>query len=145
MAESMFRDVDVYCLSVLACPHLALKSRTTVICEGFVWRERRVNEATDKGWEQHLIKFFCSFQTIILVWYSLERVLVFLLFLRWFHVQKLRDLSTKASNISSSTVNCSSGSRVTRNRSSILFWPTEPLMKSKWKKALKNPLVPVRH
>ena len=60
------------------------------------------------------------------------------------HVQKLQDLSAKASIISSSTVNCSSGSRITRNRSSLLFCAPESLVKSRWRKALKNPLVSVR-
>ena len=110
MAETAFCNVVVYGLSaVLACTHLTLTRRATVVCEGFVRREGCVYVATNKVWEQHLLSnSSVSDHTCMLGPIRSKKsigVLVIALMVSLIvdHVQKLRDLSVKASVISSST------------------------------------------
>ena len=82
--------------------------------------------ATDKVWEQQLYRIlpFVSDHKLgpIRSGMSISVLLICpMVSLIIDHVQKWRDLTAKAFIISSSTVNCSSGSRITGNRSSLLF------------------------
>ena len=120
MAECAFCNVVDYTLTGLSCSHLTTIRRTTVVCEGFVRREGCVYVATDKVSDQHLLSsgsvlFRLKLGPIrsgksisVLVIFPMVSIIVD-------YVQKLRNLSAKASLISSSPVNCSSGSRVTGN------------------------------
>ena len=155
MAQSAFHDIYVYSLSMLACSHLTLARRTTCVLwsvnalyEGkdmFMWLPARFGNSICYQIlpfvSDHKLGLIRSGESIgVLVISPMVSLIVV-------YVQKLRDLhvAVKASIISSSTVNCCSGSRVTGNWSSPLFWAPESLMKSRWRKALKNPLVSVYH